>query len=284
MGARKRYIERYNREPTDEELAAFKERLKEKAAKKERKKAVEPEQPAAAAIGSSTPVVAAAAAPPSGGKQSGSKRKRTEAAPSSALFASPAVLGRTASKAFVSSMAALSKAVDKAATSSMPDEAFKAAWAAHNAGAQSLLDQFESSLPARLTEEQRDALLQPYRDRLALSLTSPDAVLERCHRKHAAAEKVKADARKSFKNVSQLPKELKKIYENVDTSAIVFRRFHIHNGNVKVVYFNKERSKEFSIRARRPPRKHNDNRFHAMLQYNANKANVQSDKDTDTED
>ena len=89
---------------------------------------------------------------------------------------------------------------------------------------------------------------------------------------------------KSIKNVSQLPEELKNMYENVDTSAIVFRRFHIHNGNVKVVYFNKERSKEFSIRARRPPRKHNDNRFHAMLQYNANKANVQSDKDTDTED
>ena len=228
MGARKKYIEKYNREPTDEELAAFKERLKEKAAKKERKKAVEPEQPAAAAIGSSTPVVAAAAAPPSGGKQSGSKRKRTEAAPSSALFASPAVLGRTASKAFVSSMAALSKAVDKAATtSSMPDEAFKAAWAAHNAGAQSLLDQFESSLPARLTEEQRDALLQPYRDRLALSLTSPDAVLERCHRKHAAAEKVKADAR-AARAATRAPKPPKEHVVNEqlrDAGLNILKRF-----------------------------------------------------------
>lgn len=228
MGTRKKFVEKYQREPTAEELATFKAKLEKKAAKKERKKEQAPagaatvESPAAAAVATPSP------AAPSGGKQAGSKRKRAEVAPSAALFASPAGLGRTASKSFVTSMAALSKAVDKgAAASAIPDAAFEAAWESHKAGAEALLDQFESSLPARLTEEQRGALLQPYRERLGLSLTAPEAVLERCRRKHAAAEKVKADAR-AAKAATRPPKPPKEHALNEtlrDAGLEILKRF-----------------------------------------------------------
>ena len=239
MGARKKFVEKYQREPTAEELAAFKIKLEKKAAKKERKREQAPAGAAtvgspaagaaeAAAVATPSPAAAVAAAAPSGGKQAGSKRKRAEAAPSAALFASPAGLGRTASRSFVTSMAALSKAVDKgASTSVIPDAAFEAAWESHKAGAEALLDQFENSLPARLNEEQREALLQPYRERLALSLTAPEAVMERCRRKHAAAEKVKADAR-AAKAATRAPKPPKEHALNEalrDAGLEILKRF-----------------------------------------------------------
>ena len=84
------------------------------------------------------------------------------------------------------------------------NDAFKAVWTEHVAGAEALLATFEEGV-AHLSEQQREALIAPYRERLALSLTPADDVIKRCRRKQAAKELAAAEAR-AAKAAKRTPK------------------------------------------------------------------------------
>ena len=228
MGSAKyaeKYRAKYGRDPTAEELAAFTQKYK---AKKEARKSNEATLAAPAAAPVDAPAAKAAKKAPtpkksapkatidggaessadseageqmpvstaaSSSKKAGVKRKRAaEAAPP---VSTP--LGRSANLIFSKGLTSVLRAVGKAPkTQSISEAAFATMWTEVNAQSAQVLKDFEGALKARapqLSAEQRKALLAPYRERLALSLTPADDVIERCRSKQAAKDAAKAAKR-----------------------------------------------------------------------------------------
>jgi len=213
MGSAKyleKYRAKYGREPTAEELAAFTKKYK---AKKEARKSEDKAGAAAAAppppeassskkagkkaSGPVTPSPSAGASEYIAAGQSSKatgKRKRSEAEASEMQRAK--VLGKVAGLAIAASQSGVLAiaAAKKSKAHHLSEDAFKVAWTDHAAGAEALLATFEEGVE-HLPEEQRNALLAPYRERLALSLTPADDVIERCRSKQAAKDAAKAAKR-----------------------------------------------------------------------------------------
>ena len=244
MGSTKyaaKYRAKYGREPTDEELAAYTKKCKDKReARKVQKAAAEvavaappPPQPPAAEGGSSkkdgkrkaassAPIVPTASAAASGSRDSAvaggaassssaasrsskasGKRKRSEAAASEMQRAK--VVGKVAGLGIeVSQNGVRAAAAAQSRAGHLSNDAFRAAWTEHVAGAEALLATFEEGV-AHLAEQQREALIAPYRERLALSLTPADDVIERCRSKQAAKDA--ARPAKAAKRTPRTPKE-----------------------------------------------------------------------------
>ena len=255
---REKYRSKYGRDPSEEELAAYTQTLKEKKA---RKKAEETAAVAAAAAsesnGASPPSDAAqsAAAPLGVRAHAGGKRRRADksAADETALESASdeqkeeeqegrrsrgaAVIARNAAQAcitvlnkserqdetaasfiygpakkqsyFVKGMTSMCNAVRRAPeTQAVSEQAFAAMWAEVNTRAVQLLKEFDEGLQTRaphLSEEQREAFVAPYRERLALSLTPADDVIERCRSKQAAKDA--ARRAKAARRTPRTPKE-----------------------------------------------------------------------------
>ena len=249
MGSAKyaaKYRAKYGREPTDEELAAYTKKCKDKKeARKVEKAAAEvavaapppppPPPPPPAAEGgsskkdgkrkaaSSAPVVPTASAAASGSRDSAvaggaasssssaasrsskasGKRKRSEAAASEMQRAK--VVGKVAGLGIeVSQNGVRAAAAAQSRAGHLSNDAFKAVWTEHVAGAEALLATFEEGV-AHLAEQQREALIAPYRERLALSLTPADDVIERCRSKQAAKDA--ARRAKAARRTPRTPKE-----------------------------------------------------------------------------